>query len=106
MVLLHETKRLLSGQEAVQVKLRGFHRFHRLTGFRLCCNPTNELTHTALAVLGLLVALLTETLEGTQSVHTESARATQCLIEAALIDVCETNKKARRCVVELSYCEV
>lgn len=48
---------------------------------------TPTLTHAALAILGLLVALVTEASKRTQSVLTEAMRATQCLIEPALINI-------------------
>lgn len=54
---------------------------------------TSILTHTALAILGLLVALVTKASEGAQSVLTETTRATQSLIEATLINIWRTNEQ-------------
>lgn len=57
------------------------------------------LTHTGLSVLRLLVALLTETSEGTQSVLTVAMRTTQSLIESALIDICRAEPRDVRAVL-------
>lgn len=53
------------------------------------------LAHTVLAVLGLLVARVTEASEGAQQVLTVAVSATQCLVEATLVDICvETQRRS------------
>lgn len=63
------------------------------------------LAHTVLAVLGLLVARVTEASEGAQQVLTVAVSATQCLVEATLVDIClETQRwtfRGRPCAPSL-----
>lgn len=56
-------------------------------------NQKPTLTHTGLAILCLLVALVTEASKRAQSVLTEAMRATERLIEPTLINVWRTKNK-------------